>query len=59
MLLWIISMGTFTLSYQELSMDFSSKEERTPQQKIQDLRQLEVQTNVTARRAGKTRETFL
>lgn len=52
-------MGTFTLGYQELSMDFSSKEERTPQQKIQALRQLEVQTNVTARRAGKTRETFL
>ena len=57
--------GAFTLGsrrgHQELSID-SSREGgsgRMPQQEIQALRQIKVQTNVAARKAGETEETFL
>lgn len=57
--------GAFTLGcrrgHQELSID-SSREGgsgRKPQQEIQTLRQMKVQTKVAARKAGETKETFL
>lgn len=57
--------GAFTLGcrrrHQELSIDSSREKgsERLPRQEIQALRQLQVQTNVAARRTGEMKETFL